>query len=366
MRKRFGFGKVIIIVIVILVLLAVGLIFKSRDYTQETLKLDASVLSALKKSGITEGSLRYEKQKSFKSGRHLFLKIERHYEVGPSFDRDDLLATIRKFLKKSRFSIVEAFTEKEGGDFLISFSFKNKILYELKFSKKRYDRVYRFKPIGAKIAIVLDDFGYNMNNVDKLFEIASPMTISILPNLPYSKIIAEEVIRHNFEVILHLPLEPYNEEVNLEKGTLMVDMPAQEINSLLVKAIESVPGLKGISNHMGSKATENYDFMKTLLGELKNRDLYFLDNLVTDKSVCEEVAGEIGIRIAKRSIFLDNESDESYIEKQIFHTARLAEKTGWAIGVGHDRPHTINVLAKVIPELKKTGFKFVYLSQIAE
>ncbi len=35
----------------------------------------------------------------------------------------------------------------------------------------------------AKVAIVMDDFGYNMNNFDALFSIGQPVTLSILPDL---------------------------------------------------------------------------------------------------------------------------------------------------------------------------------------
>ena len=219
---------------------------------------------------------------------------------------------------------------------------------------------------GAKIAIVLDDFGYNLNNLDTLFEIDSPLTISVLPNLLFSKRIAKKANEQNIEVMLHLPLEPHGEKTNLEKHTILTSMPPQKVNQYLIRAIESIPGLKGVSNHMGSKATEDRVLMGYIFDELRKRDLYFVDNLVTDKSVCKEVAYEKDMRIVARSVFLDNEPDEEYIEGQIKQMARLAEKTGWAVGVGHDRTGTVKVLAKVIPQLKDDGFEFVYVSEIIE
>jgi hypothetical protein len=294
--------------------------------------------------------------------------MERHYDAGPGFNADEFSAKITKLLKKSNFSLEKSVFEKEGQaeSFLISFSFKNRILYNLKFLRKKYPYAIGLKGRGAKIAIVLDDFGYNMNNMEPLFGVNSPLTISILPNLPYSEIIAEQANKNGFEVILHLPLEPHSKESKLEEGTIMVDMPPQKVNELLTKAIESVPKLKGVSNHMGSKALEDSNFIQGLFKELKKRDLYFLDNLVTDKSVCKEVAQKVALRTAARSVFLDNESNESYIEKQTFRTANLAAKTGWAIGVGHDRANTLKVLAKIIPQLKKAGFEFVYVSELVK
>ena len=59
-------------------------------------------------------------------------------------------------------------------------------------------RIVRIQPPHApaveigKIAIVLDDWGYNLNNLPILKQIKYPMTLSILPNLAYSKRINQE------------------------------------------------------------------------------------------------------------------------------------------------------------------------------
>jgi len=216
----------------------------------------------------------------------------------------------------------------------------------------------------AKIAIVLDDFGYSMNNIKTLFGISAPLTLSVLPNLPYSARIAKEADARGFEIILHLPLEPLEETLPLERGTLMVEMSGEESAGLLAEAIECVPGIKGVSNHMGSRATGDRDFMRGVFEELKKRELYFLDNLVTDESVCGDAASETGICLGRRDVFLDNSPDEEYIKRQVLEAADVADKTGRAIAVGHDRASTIKVLAEAIPELEKEGFEFVYLSEL--
>lgn len=356
------------IVILFLSLSVIIILFWKRDYTKEVLRLDTRISGVIKKKGIDDKSLVYEKREKYKTGRYSFLEIEKRYEVGTAFNAGELLDAIGNSVKKTRFKLAQSVFEKNGENetFLISLSIRDRVIYKIKFLKKRFYQPAGLKPVGAKIAIVLDDFGYNMNNIDSLLKIKSPLTISILPNLPYSEKVARQLAGHNIEIILHLPLEPHDEELNLEEGTIMVQMPPQKVNEMLAKAIVSIPGLKGVSNHMGSKATEDCNFMKGLLKELKKRDLYFLDNLVTDKSVCAEVAEEVGLRTTSRSIFLDNESDESYIEKQIYNTANLAAKTGWAIAVGHDRVNTIRVLVKIMPKLEKAGFKFVHVSELVK
>ena len=96
------------------------------------------------------------------------------------------------------------------------------------------------------------------------------------------------------------------------------------------------------------------------------KNLYFLDNLVTDNSKAEDIARNVDIRFAKRSVFLDNESDFDYIKNQVQELVALAKATGSSIGVGHDRMNTLKALEKIIPELKKENIEFVYVSEIVK
>lgn len=217
-----------------------------------------------------------------------------------------------------------------------------------------------------KAAIVVDDFGYNMNNLDRLFAVKRAVTFSVLPNLPYSKRIASLASSKGYEVILHLPLESIDLAAPAETGTIRTDMGEKEILALLDKDIVSVPGLSGVSNHQGSKATEDNRSMSIILSGLKKRSLYFFDSLVTDKSVCREAAARWKVPYAKRDIFLDNENSPEYIEKQMLFLRRAAFKYGSAIAVCHDRKNTITVLNKMMPELAEEGIRFVYLSEMVK
>src|SRR3989338_8265922 len=94
-------------------------------------------------------------------------------------------------------------------------------------SRKRAPPVKRYitapvvkKKPPPKVAIVMDDFGYNMNNLDEFFSIKRPITLSILPNLTYSTKIAQLGRTNGYEVILHLPLEPHREDIPEEVDTI--------------------------------------------------------------------------------------------------------------------------------------------------
>jgi len=205
-----------------------------------------------------------------------------------------------------------------------------------------------------------------MNNLDRLFAIKIAVTFSVLPNLPYSKRIASLASSKGYEVILHLPLESKDEAAPAETGTIMTGMGEKDILALLEKDIASVPGLSGVSNHQGSKATEDKRSMSIILSGLKKKSLYFFDSLVTDKSVCRPAAAQWGVPYVKRDIFLDNENSPEYIEKQMLSLRRAAFKYGSVIAVCHDRKNTITVLNKMMPEFAEEGIRFVYLSEMVK
>lgn len=220
------------------------------------------------------------------------------------------------------------------------------------------------------VAFVIDDWGYNQRYLDLLFRIDRPLTVSILPNLRYSHSIAAAVSQESaHDIILHLPLESKS-NMAAEADTIRSDMKKGKILSLLDKDISSVPGLVGVSSHQGSKATADEDLMRAILNELKQRKLFFLDSLTTPDSVCIDVARDIRLKCAERDVFLDltDETDlkdfEAYIRKQIRQLSDLAIKRGSAIGIGHNKKVTLEVIKDSIPALERRGIKIVPLREL--
>ena len=219
--------------------------------------------------------------------------------------------------------------------------------------------------IKGKIAIVLDDWGYNLNNLNIIEQIKYPLTCSILPNLNYSQEIARELHTRGFQIILHLPLEPH-EKYRLEKNTIMTSMDESTIRNTINQDLDNVVYAKGVSNHMGSRVTEDLKTMEIIFKELKKRQLFFLDSMVSSKSIGSDLASKMGLRLAKRDVFLDNKEEPGYIREQIYKLKIKAKIYGRAIGIGHDRKITLEILKEVMPQLEKEGYKFVFVSELVK
>ncbi|MFH0738324.1 MAG: divergent polysaccharide deacetylase family protein [Candidatus Omnitrophota bacterium] len=215
----------------------------------------------------------------------------------------------------------------------------------------------------GKIAIVIDDWGYNLNNLEAVSQIKAPLTAALLPNLAHSKAMAQELHNLGLEIILHLPMEP-KELYRLEKNTIMISMDEAMIKRIVEEDLANLLYARGVSNHMGSLATQDIKIMSVVFNQLKNKRLYFLDSLVSTKSICALLAKKIGVEFAKRDIFLDNIGDPEYIRGQIYKLKTKARFNGAAVGIGHDRKHTLEVLKEELPKLEKEGFKFVFVSDL--
>ncbi|MFA5039572.1 MAG: divergent polysaccharide deacetylase family protein [Candidatus Omnitrophota bacterium] len=217
----------------------------------------------------------------------------------------------------------------------------------------------------GKIALIIDDWGYNLKNSDFISGNDFSLTLAVLPFREYSGRIAEMAQQSGKDVIIHMPMEPHHkEQYGLEENTLLTTMPSSQVTRLLNEAFADVPHAKGVSNHMGSRATEDARLMRAVMGYLKNKGMFFVDSLVTSKSVCRATAASIGENFASRDVFIDNEDDPDAIRQQMVSLARVAKKKGLAVGIGHDRPQTIAVLKEMIPALREQGYEFVNISEI--
>ena len=215
------------------------------------------------------------------------------------------------------------------------------------------------------IAIVIDDLGPNLTLAREFLAIPYPLTFSILPFYAHSKEITTEVHSQGREIMLHLPLEPLNNEENKpEKGILYTSMDEDKLLAHLREDLSAVPFLRGANGHMGSKFTEDKKSMGVVFRELKIQGLFFLDSLTTAKSVGLSVAGETGTAYGRRDLFLDRDLEGKTIEERLIQLAELSKKRGYAIGIVHPYSDTLNALKKILPVLASEGVQVVPVSEV--
>jgi uncharacterized protein len=218
---------------------------------------------------------------------------------------------------------------------------------------------------GGKVAIIIDDMGASMQEVQSLLSIKLPVTFSVIPSLAHARGVAEAAHGAGAQVMVHMPMEPEGyPKQPMEKIGLLLSMSDSEITDRVNGYFTAVPFAVGANNHMGSRFTQDADKMETVLDVLKQRGVFFVDSRTTPASIGYEKAKIVGVKSATRQVFLDNVQDEAAIAKQLEQAAAIARKKGTALAIGHPHPATIRALKATMPQLAHNGITFVSASAL--
>ncbi len=221
------------------------------------------------------------------------------------------------------------------------------------------------KKYSGKLAVIIDDCGYDMKNVRALLDTKFPFSYAILPFKDFSSDVLAMVNEQGRVPMLHLPMEPMDKSAMSEgKSTVQVSMTADQQRALVRKAVNSLPGIMGVNNHQGSRATSDPTTMKNVLRELKGNNLFFVDSKTTGATKGRDIARSMGVPTARNDIFLDNSTNPEEIRKQIYKAFELADKNGSAIAICHARPGTAACWTKYADEFRKSGITFVPVTEL--
>lgn len=224
----------------------------------------------------------------------------------------------------------------------------------------------RLAPDGtARLAIIIDDMGNSMTEARSLAAIGVPLTFSIIPGLQKYREVASFASSGGIEIMIHMPMQAKDwPRRRLESNGLLISMEDEELRQRVGGYIKNLPEAVGANNHTGSEFTEHPDQMRSVLDVLKVNGLYFVDSVTTPQSSGIRLARELGIKSARRDVFLDNELERDYILRQLNQAVRSAKKNGAVIAICHPHRETISALASALPGLAGQGITLVHASEL--
>jgi len=320
------------------------LLFRPESRLEDCLKIEQNINNALIKAGAEEKNVTSWWEEKAKN-RIQWLKINKKILLQKSlwglFSAEALLKDL-----------------PDQGEYSLSVKdAENKLAREIKIL--RDGNVYglinlRIDKTGPMLCIIIDDCGGSKKQITAFTQLNIPLTYAILPYQRYSRVIAESLSRSGADTLLHMPMEPRETDMKaLGKGALTVAMSEAEIIKRLAAALDRVPGVKGVNNHMGSLFTENRDKMRIVMSLLKKEGLFFLDSATSPNSVCRETAASSGVKCLRNNMFLDNMDSSKEVKKRLLEAAAMARKNGRAIAIGHaTRKHTAEAIGEIARKLK--------------
>ncbi len=218
-----------------------------------------------------------------------------------------------------------------------------------------------------RIAIIIDDLGYNRELGLRAIALPAELTVAILPHAPRTRLLAEAARESGKEVLVHLPLQAMHHNGPFEPERVTLDMSESEVDAVFRRAMQAVPYAVGVNNHRGSLLTRHAEPMRWLMDRiLSSGDLFFVDSYTTHHSIAMDVAATAGVPAVRRDIFIDHSRDLAHMREQIERLKRRASVEGQAVAIGHPYPETMALLEEALPELLAEGFELVPVSALVD
>lgn len=214
-----------------------------------------------------------------------------------------------------------------------------------------------------RIAIIIDDLGYQRAAGRRAVALPGPVACAVLPLTPRAAELAEAAHAAGKEVLLHLPLQSLDER-QPEPGGIVLDMSRAQLARTFAGSLRSVPHAVGVNTHQGSLLTRHPGHMQWLMQEIGAREaLFFVDSYTTVDSVALQIAREAGIASVRRDVFLDPDRSPDTVAREFSRLKRLAREKGMAVGIGHPYPATLALLERELPRLAAEGIELVGIGE---
>lgn len=256
------------------------------------------------------------------------------------------------------------------------------------------------------VAIIVDDWGYGETAASAgVLDLDVPLTLSILPGLRESRryallrtdlavpagvdpdaedprrlrhelgcpvdlsvgrLLPDAVPAQRRETMLHLPMQPDDyPRIDPGRDAVMTWTPADEIARIVGEAVNDLPGISGVNNHMGSAATADPVAMTHVMDSLAPHGLYFVDSRTSPRSVAYRTARRHGLTALQNHVFLDEKQpSREKVRRQVERCLELAQTQGSVVAICHPYPQTLDVLREEIPRLEALGVRFVTVSEL--
>jgi polysaccharide deacetylase 2 family uncharacterized protein YibQ len=209
---------------------------------------------------------------------------------------------------------------------------------------------------------LIDDAGNNLRELEPFLRFPGPLTIAVLPGLPYSAEAARRIRAAGKEVFLHQPMEAIGGQ-DPGPGALYLGMDQAAIREILGRNIAELGPIAGMNNHQGSRITMDQGMMEVVLAFCRENGIYFLDSRTTADTAAPVAAKRLGLTIGERDVFLDNIQEKASMIHYVREGLAKAEQKGGAVMIGHTwSPELAATLTELYPELIGQGYSLTTVS----
>lgn len=251
--------------------------------------------------------------------------------------------------------------------------------------KSRYGVIPKIGPDGAKpsvvfaqarplppalkdrprIAIVLTGMGISASGTADAFTLPASATFALAPYAVDVARLAERARDEGHEVLLQVPMEPFEYPDN-DPGpqTLLTSLTPEQNLDRLHWLMSRMQGYVGAVSFMGARFLAAEPALAPVLSETAKRGLIFVDGGASQRSVAGQLAGARNMPFAKADIVIDAVPTPVEIERALARLEIVAREGGTAVGIANAQPGTITRIAEWMAKVESRGFVLVPISMI--
>ncbi|MCO6051242.1 divergent polysaccharide deacetylase family protein [Mesorhizobium sp. RP14(2022)] len=220
---------------------------------------------------------------------------------------------------------------------------------------------------GARVAIVIGGLGLSQTGTQAAIQKLPPdVTLAFATSGNSLNRWMQEARRDNREILLQLPLEPFDyPQVDPGRNTLTVDAGADENAKRLHWSLGRTTNYAGVMNYMGARFSADGNALKPVMDEIGQRGLMYFDDGSTPRSLAADLAPAARAPFARADLVIDGSRDRTAIFAQLDALEKTAHSRGAAIGMGYAFEATVDAVREWSAQAAKRGVEIVPLSALA-
>jgi len=211
------------------------------------------------------------------------------------------------------------------------------------------------------VSIVVSGLGVGAaKTTDAIMKLPPAVTLAFTPYGSDPGKLAERARAQRHEILLQIPMEPFDYPDN-DPGpqTLLTGLAAEQNLDRFSWDLSRFQGYVGIANFMGGRFVVSDAVMQPIVREAAKRGLGYLDDGSSPQSTAGALAGGLSMPFAKADLSIDAVPTAAEIDRALARLEETAKERGTAIGIASALPISIERLGIWIKSLEAHGIMLV-------
>jgi polysaccharide deacetylase 2 family uncharacterized protein YibQ len=214
------------------------------------------------------------------------------------------------------------------------------------------------------VSIVVGGLGVGAaKTTDAIMKLPPAVTLAFTPYGSDPAKLAERARAQRHEILLQIPMEPFDYPDN-DPGpqTLLTTLAPEQNLDRLYWHLSRFQGYAGIANFMGARFVVTDAVMQPIVREAAKRGLGYLDDGSAPRSVAPSLAAGQAMPFAKADLSIDAVPTALEIDRALAKLENLAKERGTAVGIASALPISIERIGVWIKALEGHGIMLVPLT----